>query len=207
MKNCILPLTIALILTGCATQEKAFWTSKDTMPPMGSRPVNLIPGDIPEGVRYRFNNNQSVIDTANILNESLLSGVEVFSDDGVLVFPGAWNWFKSYSDIGRDNFTKATHVSRINGSSTARIGVVLKDSEEIERLSLYLAKMLEDDGGFIIGSMSSKEMSEWWPYIPLDISEPTFVIKSRNGKFRFVVVASLEDGIITVDELNKIEDL
>ena len=177
--------------------------------PVEQRPAELRPGPLPPKVRYQFADNAAVENAAGRLVRHFLDSKDaakpIWAAD-VIVQSGAWSLFGADADLGKKD---AIHYSAKIPTLSATMDlpqVLLRKSDEIGELDSSLRRIIATEGGAKVRALRSEEEKTWWQYIPYDITEPVFVVETRNGCHRFVIGMNA-DGIAMVDELTGLPSL
>jgi len=207
-------ICVTLLLASCATTEQPAQSASRTrkayvagepVPIMTARLPELVPGALPPRVRYHFADDDMVNRLAERLKIGLSSADASLYGDIVMVQPGAWSRLKntmSLDSTDASNLSMLDLKSGLNGGLAGGLqGRVFRSKHAMDLLSAEIPKRLHEDGGFQVRALRTTEMAKWWIYIALDIEEPTFVIESAGGHYRFIV-ALLKEKIFSIDELN-----
>jgi len=185
-------------------RSKAY-TAADTLPVMPFRPPALVPGAIPARVRYHVADDATVTAAAARLQAALASGDPAIYGPMVMVHPGAWIYVRNdvdleLADAAQLDILDPNRMAQQIQSGGGLVGRIFRTPHAISLLAPEIAKLLREDGGFRLRALQSAEMAQWWPYIPFDIEEPTFVAESAGGHHRFVFQFS-HDKILILDDL------
>lgn len=207
-------LCVAFLLASCATTEQPprseakrskAYVAGDSVPVMTGRRPELVPGELPPRVRYHFADDSTVNRLADRLESGLRAADASLYGDVVLVQPGAWSHLKS--DIILDakeaaNLSMLDPAKGLSGGLEGGLqGRVFRSKHATALLSSEVSKRLQENGGFQIRALRMAEMAKWWIYIGFDIEEPTFVVESNGGRYRFVI-AFVKEKVFSIDELN-----
>jgi hypothetical protein len=185
------------------------YPKSNTGGPVAQRSAEMRPGEIPAKVRYQYADNASVEEAAGKVSRHFLNADEAGKPiwaPNVIVQSGAWSLFKGDSLLG--NYDAVRYTARVPTLSKAvdLPQILLRNSEDIGELDTDVRKTVAADGGATVRALKSDELKMLWQYIPYDITEPIFVLETRNGGHRFVIGMNL-DGIAMVDELISIPTL
>lgn len=177
-------------------------------PALDGRPAELRPEPLPRPVRYTFAPDAEVVAAARWLGARLLAvtpdAPPLFSDS-VMVQPGAWKTLRATGGPGFKNVQPMNTMFPIGGRQVELQGTRLREAADLALLEERLHAMIEADGGGQVRALRSAEMAKWWTFIGFDIEEPTFVLESKQGKYRFVLGFS-KGRLLFVDELNSLPD-
>lgn len=210
-----LPALLLLGLTALTSTHASFINGKEdarkvyvlgeTTPPMLTRNAELVPEPIPKRVRYMFAANEVVNTAAGIVRKQVEEADASLFKDTIWLQPGAFKLLKKSCKLEDSKMTMSdpSDIKKGNLDAGLKMSMISKP-EQRTAIAKEMARMLKEDGGFVVRAMQSKEMAHWWIYIPFDIEEPVFVIASKGGKYRFVVELDQHNKIVILDELNKL---
>jgi hypothetical protein len=177
--------------------------------PAVERPGELRPGAVPAKVHYQYADNATVEEAAQRLARHFLDADDASKPvwaANVVVQSGAWSLFDGDSRLGKSDAIHFTAKIPALTKALELPQVLLRNSGEISELDSDLRRTVAAEGGATVRALQSDELKTWWQYIPYDITEPVFVLETRNGGHRFVVGMNL-DGIAMIDELNGLPSL
>ena len=176
----------------------------DQPPDMRDRPVHLRPGPLPRRVRYQFKADALVVAAADRVSTLLLGpgptdGAVLPNNSMSMLGVGAW---KHLSRLPALQAIKPifTRVELGRGVVQLETGF-LSTPEQRTAVIAEVRRLIADDYGGTLRALRTDEMERWWTFIGFDIEEPTFVIETKGGKYRFVVMCS-DDNLFGFDELN-----
>lgn len=214
MKRLIVPVLLALagatialasFLNGPKDARKVVVAGGPT-PEMSGRRQELVPGAIPNRVRYMFSPNEVVNRVADILTKGLTSGDANLYADSVWLQPGGWKVLKAKCAICSKDKSKMSVIDpndlqkgKLEGGLEMKF---VRGKDDLAILAKTIAKLLEEDGGFAVRALTTDEMAKWWVYIGFDIEEPVYVAASKGGKYRFILEINDKNTAAIVDELN-----
>ena len=178
-------------------------SATDKVPDMAGRPVILRPGKLPRRVRYQFQPDAVVIAAAERVTKLLLGAPPVDSaavfKEQVMLAPGAWTRLKNVPSLADtkpfiSNCEFRNQVLKLEGR-------IVGKPEQFATAINEIRQLIAADGGGTVRAFTSDEMQAWWTFIGFDIEEPTFVLETKGGMYRFII-DDLDGHLFLIDELN-----
>ena len=84
-------------------------------------------------------------------------------------------------------------------------GAFVRDTAELTAVATTLRQLIQSDGGGKVRALHAAEMAKWWVFIAFDIEEPSLVLETTGGKYRFIL-SFTDKELFSVDELNALPD-
>jgi hypothetical protein len=191
-----------------ANKDPSMRVYGEALPAMADRSAALRPDSLPKRVRYKFASDTAVAAAADLVTRHLLTDHaedQNMFGDAVWVRPGAWKWLAGDERIGKKDATLLETVGQLREGRVKLDGMVIRDGQEKAELARKLRAMVKSDGGGMVRALRSDEMSTWWVFIDHDIEEPTLVVATNGGRYRFILC--FKGGtVVRLDELNGLPD-
>jgi|GEM_PF-2940078 len=222
----LLSLFTIIALAGCVTEQgpkssaksvktapaplfktSAPYSGTDKVPDQSGRPEALRVEVVPAGVRYHFADDAIVMQYGEKLNAFIEQEDMNLVGSTLLVWPGMWSLISG--DVGElKGLPLSCAVSGITGDGSPAFlnGKACMEAASINTATAAVLKYIKSDGSWSIRAMNPEEMVKWWAYIPFDIEEPTFLIQTEGGRYKFIVAFSKSGKITSFEELNALPD-
>jgi len=225
MKQLIFLAALCVTLSGCQTDNpkpysahvnrptpkilitKAYGVGVP-LPKQSARPPELVVDVIPAPVFYHFCDDATIVLYAETLRHTLEEKGHGAFGNVLLVSPGAWNLMRPLVGMPRGVIVEVLIVRSIKGLNSSILeGRLTDDVPGIDRIAVALRAMLREDGGYGIRGLRAEEMAKWWVYRTSDIMEPSYVVETKGGYYKFVIGFGSDGKISSIDELNALPDI
>lgn len=178
-------------------------SAHDRMPSFLGRPEHLRPQGLPPRVRCKFASDQAVVAAAEQARRLLIADEPIataFIGETVLLQAGAWMHLRHERALADSQAVWAgiPLKNRVLKLETRFLSAPAQGQAAVARVR----QLVQKDAGGNVRALTSREMDEWWTFIPFDIEEPVFVVETTKHKYRFVVAFDDAGRINLVDELN-----
>ena len=177
----------------------------DPFPALDGRPVDLRPESLPGGTRYIFADDAVVVAAAKLVSDHLLmptKGKDQLFSDAVIVNSGAWKVLKSRGSLGKKSAKAVVNAAPMGSKVLKLEAMFLQDREEIGSLEQTISDLVKIDGGGRVRALKTTEMRKWWAFIAFDITEPVFVLETKNKAHLFILDFGKDGLVLSIDELN-----
>ena len=165
---------------------------------------------IPKGVNYKKTSDKINNQAKKILQKLLsgkISNKEAISyfENNLICGPSLWDKIKKDKEIEKLNLAEIKcHVPIFNNAGNIKKNLtfdarLFQTSEEI--LHFWKAFMAQTDfSDFKIRKLNTTELKLYWAMIPFDITEPLFIIESKNQKILVNFVTQKALKIMWIDD-------
>ncbi|MFA5256949.1 MAG: hypothetical protein WC360_02260 [Opitutales bacterium] len=219
----LLSLLPIIALAGCVTEQgakssakakpaplfktSAAYTGTSKVPDQSARPEALRVEIVPAEVRYHFADDAVAVQYSEKLNAFIEQEDMDLVDSILLVWPGVWSLISDeVGELPGPQLRCVVPSMSGDGSPIFLCGKFCTESPSIIAATVAVLKCVKSDGSWTIRALNPEEMAKWWAYIPFDIGEPTFLVQTEGGRYKFIFAFSSNGKISSIEELNSLPD-